>query len=157
MAKISVVAGKPEHLALVLDSFAHQYRETSYGHGVPFAVLIRKMSALLDDGWETTVATPDGEPDNVLGFVVARPYPRLQVAWLQVKAPYRRAHVATALWEAIAGPDAREIECAFIDTKVAKMVKQLFGQTLRFRPYLPDISIHRLGLIAAEADRMVEG
>lgn len=157
MAKIAVATSKPEHRALVLDSFAHQYRETSYGHGVPFAVLIAKMRALLDDGWVTVVATPEGEPDNVLGFVVYRDFPRLQVAWLQVKAPYRRAHVATALWDTIAGPNQREIECAFIDSKVAKMVKQLFGQTLRFRPYLPDISAHRLAQIAKAADTMVEG
>ena len=120
-------------------------------------MLIRKMNALLDDGWGITVATPDGEPDSVIGFVVSRPYPRLQVAWLQVKAPYRRAHVATALWEHIAGPNQREIECAFIDSKVAKMVLQLFGQTLRLRPHLADVAEYRLAQIAKAADTMVEG
>lgn len=151
MAKIDIIPALEEHRAFMLDAFSREYADNgAHSSGIPPRVFLPKMEAILRaDGWSALVATPEGMPSEILGFVV---FHRLksQAAWIHVKKIWRRKGIGAALWSATEISDTR-INCAFLTPDMVKLTKG-FGFFLRFRPYIPDALI-----LAADEDfaRMV--
>lgn len=135
--------------ALVLDSIISTYRQSPHAQGANNAVLASLVEPLLSSPkWALAIACPEDDADTILGFVLYECTPRPgtgpAVAWLQVKAPWRRHGIGIALLRHAVGPDLpRELHTAFMVQRVgpdAPTVVDLakkHGITLRFRPYLP--------------------
>lgn len=144
---IQIVPARPEHHAIILDSFWRDYRRSPVARGVPPSVLTAKMSALLaSPAWSAVVATPEDDADTVLGFLVYRD--AQTVGWLQTRRPWRGTGVARALL-ASAGVARGTLACAFLPPEVARLADAR-GYTLRFRPYLPDVAADEMATRIAE-------
>lgn len=93
-AEILIRRGTEAEWALAFDSFLESYRDAPAAQGAPRGVLAGVFGAYLLQ-WRYLVACEPDTPEEIMGFVVASS--RGAVAWLQVKAQYRRKGVARAL------------------------------------------------------------
>lgn len=135
---IAIIPAQPEHHALILDSFWREYSDCPLARGVPAAVLSGKMQTLLlSPLWRALVATPEGDPGTVLGYLVWRD--ASTVGWLHTLRFWRGKGVARALL-AQAGVSPGVVSCAFLPPNMAQAATAR-GWTLRFRPYLPDVEM----------------
>ncbi len=93
-AEILIRKGTEKEWALAFDSFLTEYRAAPAAQGATRGVLAGIFGAYLMQ-WRYLVACEPETPDEVMGFIVAG----LEgaVAWVQVKAQYRRKGVARAL------------------------------------------------------------
>lgn len=127
---LKIIPAGPEHRNFILKTFCIEYSKI---HHISKNVAAAKMSVLLDS-WKTEIATVDGAPGEIMGFLVYRD--RGMLAWLYVKQLYRRHGVAkTLLTHADVWPGA--VDVAFFSPHAAKLARD-HGYTLRWRPYEPD-------------------
>lgn len=96
-AEILIRKGTELEWKLAFDSFCEEYREAPCAGGTTRALLAGMFGVYLMQ-WRYLVACEPETPQEILGFIVASS--RGAVAWLQVKAPYRRRGVARALLNA---------------------------------------------------------
>jgi ribosomal protein S18 acetylase RimI-like enzyme len=96
-AEITIRPGTQAEWALAIDSFVESFRDAPVAEGCTRSTRAALFCVYLNE-WRYLVAV-EPEANEVLGFIVAS-RSRGHVAWLQVKAPYRRRGVATALLDA---------------------------------------------------------
>lgn len=136
-ADIEIRAGRDDERPLVLQSFVREYRRSPYAKDVPHNALAAMMTRLLD-AWGFLVAV-EPETDEVLGFIVSRAPDCL--AWLQVKRPYRRRGVASALVACAGICPGRVLTPFFMPGKLDSGVRidhlaQSHGCEIKFRPWM---------------------
>lgn len=96
-AEILIRRGTESEWALAFDSFLEEYREVPAAQGTTRGVLAGIFSVYLLQ-WRYLVACEPETPEEIMGFIIASS--RGAVAWMQVKAQYRRKGVAKALLNA---------------------------------------------------------
>lgn len=96
-AEIEIRPGTPAEHALAIDSFVESFRDAPVAEGATRGTLSALFCAYLQS-WRYLVACEPDTPEEIMGFIVASS--RGAVAWIQVKAQYRRKGVAKALLSA---------------------------------------------------------
>lgn len=151
--KIEIRPHVPADLPFVTDSFVKKAGRAPQAAGVSGTVLASLLEPLLNE-WLCLVATPEGDRDTLLGWVLFEPKrrdrPNPVIAWVYVRddGPFRRNGIGRALLEAAGlryGTASKplEVHSPFTAQKVAEdgpSVMQLcdaHGLTFRYRPYLP--------------------
>jgi GNAT superfamily N-acetyltransferase len=94
-AEIRIRKGTEREWVLAFDSFLEEYRSAPAAQGATRGVLAGLFGAYLMQ-WRYLVACEPDTPEEIMGFIVA-PLTAGTVAWVQVKAQYRRKGVARAL------------------------------------------------------------
>jgi GNAT superfamily N-acetyltransferase len=139
---VRIRAGRPSDHALVFDSVISTLRQSPHAKGASNAVLASLVEPLVfSPAWTLSVAHPEGDDDTVLGFIL---HSADAIAWVQVRAPWRRHGIGRALVRHAFGDQLpRELSTAFMVQRVGDGqptivdLAQRYGVTLRFRPYLP--------------------
>ncbi len=133
MTDISIRPGTEGEQRLAIDSFVHEYAKAPAATGTPRGLLAALFVRLLQS-WNFLVAV-EPDADEVLGFIVYD-FQTGRVAWLQVKAPYRRRGVGKALLES-ADICKGSLDVPFLPGRAFPKLAASKGYHLRFRPYLP--------------------
>ena len=98
-AEIRIRKGTESEWALAFDSFLEEYRSAPAAQGATRGVLAGIFGAYLMQ-WRYLVACEPDTPEEVMGFIIAAPNGSSRtpaVAWVQVKAQYRKRGVARNL------------------------------------------------------------
>ncbi len=101
--RVEIREGKPEDEAFIFQTWLLGMKKASYEvrrmrDGVYFARWHRLIEDILERGATVLVACPPGDPDTILGYVVAetaREKPVIHFCY--VKLPWRRLGIATKL------------------------------------------------------------
>lgn len=123
----------------ILDSARRTLlRQSAYFEGLEPDVLNQLLWPVMAS-FDTLVATPDGDEDEILGYLIHDGPSK--VAMLYVKEAVRGRGLARALLDS-AGIQQGEIICPFVTTKLAGVgnfpkFAESKGFVLRHRPYLP--------------------
>lgn len=121
-------------LPFVLDSFVLDYRGVPYVEGLTRSQVRNLMVSLLAvPGWSCSILCEDSEPDEIIGYIVSKAAD--VIAWLHVKARYRKRGMAKRLLNAIGarpGPIRTPNPPA---PKFARTVRAR-GWRIHHRPYL---------------------
>ena len=137
-ALIAIRPFKPQDRAFVLDSMRRTLvRNSAYATGLQPEVLNLLVEPVLAT-YTTLVATPQGDPDEILGYVI-HDGPHV-VGFLYVKEALRRHGIGSALLKA-AGVEKGEVVAPLIVTKLPgagnfPKLAETKGYTLRFRPWM---------------------
>ncbi len=137
-ALIAIRPFQPADRAFVLDSMRRTLvRNSAYATGLQPEVLNLVVEPVLAS-YQTLVATPEGDPDEILGYVITDG--PSTVGFVYVKEALRQKGVANALLKA-AGVRKGEIVCPLIVTKLTGVGNfprfcEGKGFTLRFRPWM---------------------
>lgn len=140
-----VAADKP----FITDSFLGTFRKSDFGDGVPARVLLGLFEPLLAI-WDVFVAVSPDDSDEILGWICSRSPDR--VAWIYIKAIYRRAGVATSLL-AHAGV-GRVLRAPFVATSrwFVEAAREK-GFRIRYRPHDRDAALDEVNALIADASR----
>lgn len=137
-ATIDIRRALPSDRPFVLDSMRRTLvRNSAYADGLHPGVIDLLIEPLLAT-FTTLVATPDGETDEILGYVV-HDGPRT-VGFLYVREAMRRKGVARALLDK-AGVGSGEVVAPLMVSKLAGVGNfprwaETKGYTVRFRPWM---------------------
>lgn len=138
---MKILPARDADQSFILDSFTREYHSTPYCQGASFGTVRGLMFDLLaSPRWTTLVMCDDELEDEILGYVVFReanhlPDAQQAIAWVHVKATYRRMGIASKLLAAACPYWQPAIWCAFLSPRVLKLTLK-YNLTLRFRPYL---------------------
>lgn len=123
----------PDDLALVADQFWRDFRRSVYADGLSVATMRSLIVDLLGrPDWTTIIAELPDVPGEACGWMTYRSV--REVAWVCVKARYRRHGCATALLTH-AGVKPGRVSCAFLDPQVVDLARPR-GFRLVFRPFV---------------------
>lgn len=96
-AEIRIRRGTEAEWSLAFDSFLEEYQDAPTAQGCSRGTLAALFSVYLQQ-WRYLVACEPDTPEEIMGFIVVSN--RGAVAWVQVKAQYRKHGVARALLNA---------------------------------------------------------
>ena len=130
-ANITIRKGTEAEWALAFDSFLEEYRRAPAAQRTTKGVLAGLFGSYLMQ-WRYLVACEPETPEEIMGFIVASS--QGAVAWVQVKAQYRRKGVATALLSA-AGVKAA-VETPFMPDRTLVGAIRDKGFRLYHRPWM---------------------
>jgi GNAT superfamily N-acetyltransferase len=131
-AEILIRRGTETEWSLAFDSFLESYRDAPAAQGATRGVLAGIFGAYLLQ-WRYLVACEPETPEEIMGFIVASS--RSAVAWIQVKAQYRRKGVARALLNAAAVARGR-VPTPFLPGPALKAQLRERGYHLCHRPWM---------------------
>lgn len=137
-AKIAIRPFAPTDRAFVMDSMRRTLvRNSAYAAGLQPEVVNLLIEPIVTT-YRTLVATPDGQPDEILGYIIHDG--PATVGFVYVKEALRRKGIAAALLRA-AGVGKGEIVAPLLVTKLPgagnfPRLCEEHGYTVRFRPWL---------------------
>lgn len=129
----AIRAAVVDDVGLVIDSFWRDFRTSVYAEGLSVATMRHLIIDVMGrPDWKTVVAELPDVPGEICGWLVYRN--AREVAWLNVKARYRRNGCAKALL-AHAGVVPGRVACAFLDPRLDGLARPR-GFRLVFRPFV---------------------
>lgn len=136
-------AGPDDH-PFVIDCFWRDFRQSVYAEGLSVPTIRGLIVDLLGrPDWHTVIAEMPDVPGEIYGWMTYRS--AREVAWLSVKARYRRNGCAKALLDH-AGVHPGRVACAFLDPRIDNLARPR-GYRLLFRPFVTS----EAGQVAKEA------
>lgn len=127
----------PADLPFILDSFTLEFRHSVYTSGLTRERVRMLVGRLLSNGWVATVLCEDGEPDEIMAYVIWHWPDPTHIAWVHTKGIYRRQKWRTAsmLLEKI-GAKPGPVYTPFIPSPQFARSARAKGWDLRHRPWM---------------------